>query len=186
MNEIETKFFEAFDNYVFQNPNLELTSSDGCKYAELQIRFNPTESKTTRMLFTNGFSFDLSIFDCENGMKPVSETFSVANDDNKDFGFEGYKPDFIISGKHSPFNYAIEIDGHQWHEKTKEQASYDKRKDRIYVKNCYVPIRFAGTDVYHNVIQCVKEIIEICGNNIYQSLLHCYINNLSKNNGDRK
>ena len=75
--------------------------------------------------------------------------------------FSGYIPDFAIylGGKFEGF--VIEIDGYEWHEKTKEQARIDKEKDRTYIKNSFIPIRFTGYEVYHHVDSCIKEVFEI-------------------------
>ena len=75
--------------------------------------------------------------------------------------FSGYIPDIAIylGGKYEGF--LIEIDGYEWHEKTKEQARIDKEKDRSYIKNSFIPIRFTGYEVYHHVDSCVKELFEI-------------------------
>jgi very-short-patch-repair endonuclease len=57
--------------------------------------------------------------------------------------------------------YCIEIDGHEWHEKTKEQVRADKEKDRAYLKNGFIPVRFTGSEVYHDAKKCVDEFFEI-------------------------
>ena len=68
-------------------------------------------------------------------------------------------PDFILENQYC--NFIIEIDGHEWHEKTKEQAKRDKQKDRAYIKNGYIPIHFTGSEIYHNTKNCVKETLEL-------------------------
>ena len=75
--------------------------------------------------------------------------------------FSGYIPDFVIYINGQAKGYVIEIDGHEWHEKTKEQARVDKEKDRTYLKNNFIPIRFTGSEVYHDVKKCVDEVFEI-------------------------
>lgn len=80
---------------------------------------------------------------------------------SKDEIFEGYIPDFAIYINNLVSGFVIEIDGHEWHEKTKEQVRADKEKDRAYLKNGFIPIRFAGSEVYHNAKRCVDEVFEI-------------------------
>ena len=75
--------------------------------------------------------------------------------------FSGYIPDFAIYINNQNCGFVIEIDGHEWHEKTKEQARADKEKDRAYLKNKFIPVRFAGSEVYHNAKRCVNELFEI-------------------------
>ena len=79
----------------------------------------------------------------------------------RDDCFSGYIPDFAINVNNEKEGFVIEIDGHEWHEKTKEQARVDKEKDRAYLKNNYIPVRFTGYEVYHNVDRCVDDLIDI-------------------------
>lgn len=65
-----------------------------------------------------------------------------------------YRPDFVCN------NCIIEIDGHESH-KTKEQREYDYKRERYFMKQGYFVIRFMGTEVYLNPLECVKEAMEI-------------------------
>lgn len=70
---------------------------------------------------------------------------------------------FIISG-HSlaklnmPFFIAIECDGHEFHEKTKEQAQKDKSKDRFLSSKGLAVFRFTGSEITKNPDKCADEI----------------------------
>lgn len=55
---------------------------------------------------------------------------------------------------------AVELDGHDFHEKTKEQASKDKRKDRALVLAGYTVVRFTGSDVWNNPFLCCRETVD--------------------------
>lgn len=55
----------------------------------------------------------------------------------------------------------IECDGHDFHEKTKEQASSDKKRDRELTKLNIPFLRFTGTDILHDAATAVSEIMEI-------------------------
>lgn len=55
---------------------------------------------------------------------------------------------------------AVELDGHNFHEKTKEQASKDKKNDRVLVSNGYTLIRFSGSDVWNNPFECCRETVD--------------------------
>ena len=52
----------------------------------------------------------------------------------------------------------VEIDGHDFHEKTKEQASRDKKRDRDLLSESYFTMRFSGSDVFNNPDGSVEEI----------------------------
>lgn len=89
--------------------------------------------------------------------------------------FNGYIPDFMITINGLYGGYIVEIDGHEWHERTKEQARADKEKERMYLKNGFIPVRFTGSEVYHNAKMCVNELFEIIFRNsdffIYDELI---------------
>lgn len=52
----------------------------------------------------------------------------------------------------------VEVDGHDYHERTKAQASYDKKRDRDLILEGYRVIRFSGSDVYNHPHECAEDI----------------------------
>jgi len=58
-------------------------------------------------------------------------------------------------------SYAIECDGHDFHEKTKEQVTHDKQRERILLNHFSKVIRFSGSEIYNNANKCVQEVLEI-------------------------
>lgn len=135
MNEIETKFSDAISEYL-KNEKICINNN--------VFRLDKEE-----------FGYQL---DQENGDTFIIFDFKVHP---KDKCFSGYIPDFAIFINGAEQGYVIEIDGHEWHEKTKEQAKADKEKDRSYLKKNFIPIRFTGSEVYHNVDNCIREVFEI-------------------------
>lgn len=75
-------------------------------------------------------------------------------------GTDNFRVDLLIScvvdnvEKH----YAIECDGHEFHQKNKEQVSKDYRKDRILKMYGIDVLRFSGSDIFNDVDECVREI----------------------------
>ncbi len=55
---------------------------------------------------------------------------------------------------------AVETDGHDFHERTKEQAKHDRRKDRFVQAAGLKILRFTGSEVNENPIRCAKEAID--------------------------
>lgn len=56
---------------------------------------------------------------------------------------------------------AVECDGHAFHEKTKEQASRDKRRDREILRAGFPVVRFSGSDIYKSPADCVEQIRDL-------------------------
>ena len=52
----------------------------------------------------------------------------------------------------------IECDGHDYHEKTKEQARRDKARDRALTASGYRVVRFTGSEIYSDPHGCVEEL----------------------------
>lgn len=59
------------------------------------------------------------------------------------------------------YNFAIECDGHEFHEKTKEQAASDRRRERNLMKLGYHVIRFTGSEIYGGSYHCAGDALEI-------------------------
>jgi hypothetical protein len=88
---------------------------------------------------------------------------------------DAYRADFAISnegletesrelqemlGYRGPIRIVVEADGHDFHERTKEQAARDKRRDRELQTAGWTVLRFTGTEIWRDVRACVEQIIE--------------------------
>jgi hypothetical protein len=73
------------------------------------------------------------------------------------------RADFLVAI--GPYFYAgviVEVDGHDFHEKTKEQAARDKSRDRAVLRVSRRPtVRFAGSEIHADPVGCVKEVIAL-------------------------
>jgi very-short-patch-repair endonuclease len=61
---------------------------------------------------------------------------------------------------HGPIRIAVECDGHEFHERTKEQAARDKRRDRALIAEGYRVMRFTGSELFADPHACAEEVIE--------------------------
>lgn len=149
MNEIETKFF----NELIGTLKLE-------KYAIKNAIFDIRDECSD-----GDYSFSMSAESVEDS-RYVTLTIEAQP---KAEIFNGFIPDFAIYINGMNSGYVVEIDGYEWHEKTKEQAMNDKRKDRAFIRNGFIPIRFAGYEVFHNVESCIREVIEtvLCNSQMF-------------------
>jgi very-short-patch-repair endonuclease len=55
----------------------------------------------------------------------------------------------------------IEVDGHQYHERTKEQARRDRSRDRKQISFGWAPLRFTGWEVYTDPAACADEALTV-------------------------
>ena len=79
-----------------------------------------------------------------------------------------YIIDFVVSKKISKsqtMRIAIELDGHEFHEKNKSQVMADERRERAIVTEGLPVLRFSGSEIVRNPRSCVVEIAEYIGKN---------------------
>jgi very-short-patch-repair endonuclease len=83
---------------------------------------------------------------------------------------KSYRADFCITvedwnwkeGKHDQLvKMIVEVDGHDFHEKTKEQAQRDKSRDRHMTADGYMVLRFTGREVFRDTSEVASEIESI-------------------------
>lgn len=72
-------------------------------------------------------------------------------------GYEPYVPDFELSRGNELL--IVELDGHDFHEKSREQAEHDKRRDRWFAAKGLRVIRFTGSEVWRNARACIDEAL---------------------------
>jgi very-short-patch-repair endonuclease len=68
------------------------------------------------------------------------------------FFYETFSSGFFTKG------IVVECDGHDFHEKTKEQVRRDKARDRWLQIQGYPVMRFSGSEIYRDSEACCKEI----------------------------
>jgi very-short-patch-repair endonuclease len=54
----------------------------------------------------------------------------------------------------------VECDGHDFHEKTKEQVKKDKSRDRILQSVGYTVFHFTGSEIYNDCFGCTKQCLD--------------------------
>jgi very-short-patch-repair endonuclease len=89
---------------------------------------------------------------------------------------DNYRVDFVISawtegrvwgGKEGPQDGAprwrkliVECDGHEFHERTKEQAARDRSRDRALTAFGYEVFRFTGSELWRDPLGCARQVSE--------------------------
>jgi len=53
---------------------------------------------------------------------------------------------------------AVECDGHDYHERTKEQAAADRSRDRLLLASGIPVVRFTGTEIWKDPNACAREV----------------------------
>lgn len=75
-----------------------------------------------------------------------------------------YCADFVLNVRHyrgGAVVGVIECDGHDFHEKTKEQAQHDKVRDRYFQSLGLIVLRYTGAELFRDPIACAHGAIQI-------------------------
>lgn len=157
MNAIEQRFYNSFLAYIKGNPKASIHSDSW----EMKIAEYSIEEKN--IVEENEYiGVSLCVLFPSLPKEIRDNNFSVYLNPQSSIGnytvdFELYAEGFLDT----IVKIAIEIDGHDFHEKTKEQAGYDKRRDREISMRDYTVLRFTGSEIYNNAMKCVQEVFNI-------------------------
>lgn len=89
----------------------------------------------------------------------------------------GYRADFAIKRYELKYGGAgrvvlssqtilVECDGHEFHERTKEQASRDKSRDRELHSAGFLVLRFSGSEIWEDPYKCATQIMDCLESNM--------------------
>jgi very-short-patch-repair endonuclease len=146
MNEIETRFYNTFKDIIDRTYiSREIIYNVPC---DIKAYFEEKENMCFNIEVTfNAYEKDI----CIKEICTFEEQCEV----------EGFVADFYIQYGILSEGYVIEIDGHEFHEKTKDQAKRDRERERLLTRKGNIVIRFTGSEVYIDPVKCVKELIQI-------------------------
>jgi very-short-patch-repair endonuclease len=71
-----------------------------------------------------------------------------------------YRPDFSLVNRSGVVKAIVEADGHAFHERTREQATHDKARDREFATAGIHVLRFTGSDIHNNPQRCAQEVLD--------------------------
>lgn len=119
---------------------------------------------------------DLSLWYMKKGTRPedrvgepdcefVNEQFSSVVWVGSQTPVGSYKADFTLtirSWRDEKWRtLVIECDGHDFHERTKQQAAHDRSRDRWMIENGYTVFRFTGSELYRDPIKCAAQAFDM-------------------------
>jgi hypothetical protein len=148
MNEIETLFFDSLKKYIS-------LSNGSMQFSDCRDVLIPNSAEEF-------YSFEGEIRITLDPMSSIS--FSIFPQAPIHANKRKYILDFEICVIHTTesrncimHDFAVEIDGHEWHEKTKEQVARDKARERDLLRSNIRVIRFSGYEVFHDPLKAANE-----------------------------
>lgn len=98
----------------------------------------------------------------------LGDVFEIEPQAEIEINDKKYKVDFLVKFLKEEnlidHEFVIECDGHDFHEKTKEQVKKDKERERNLMENGYVVIRFTGSEIYDSPARCARQALRIIEN----------------------
>lgn len=82
-----------------------------------------------------------------------------------------YRVDFVLGSGMRPNlidSVVIECDGFDFHDRTPEQASRDKARDRYLNQHVKAVARITGREIYRDVDGCLADVLKILGREVGQ------------------
>lgn len=148
-------------------PNLQWIAYNACKILS-EVCESPIEIMlgATVVLCAN--------IDAVIGLPPTMAISCTPNERQKhtftlypQFHWKSYRIDFAIRIRGARQSLVfIECDGHSFHERTKEQAARDRKKDRE-IQQAGIPIlRFTGSEIFRDVGDAALQILQFLNKHI--------------------
>lgn len=111
------------------------------------------------------FAYDLLIF-CDKDKE--TEWLFLSSQYEVELDGKNYRIDLMFDSSecenpnatYKPYKLAIECDGHEFHEKTKEQVKRRNQRDLVLKRNGIDVIHFSGSQIYNDPFTCAKEVID--------------------------
>lgn len=117
------------------------------------------ESPIERMLIE---SFIMSHIYAGKGVPPIDDMDGSTLDPlwgiKTQYKIGNYRADFLFINWEGRV-VLVECDGHDFHERTKEQAARDRKKDREIQAEGYVILRYTGSEIFANPFYCAADVI---------------------------
>lgn len=121
---------------------------------------------TDRILYFNGNDNW-----CESSIERLFlETFDAIRTKDKDTMYDywldpqveigNYRVDFELIN-HKDKKIIVECDGHEFHQKSKQQVEKDNQRERDLKKLGYEVVRFSGSEIFKDAEKCVEDLLDI-------------------------
>lgn len=148
MNEITRKYFEEV--YMTNEEDyIEACIINDCE--------SPIEELFALAFYSNGIRDEIRLMlDAKFG-----EGYSVVLT-KQHIVAKKYRVDFLIrimKDGHTKSAYVVELDGHDFHEKTKAQVKRRNERDRFFASKGITVFHYSGSEVYSNPDDCVLDVL---------------------------
>lgn len=88
---------------------------------------------------------------------------------------DSYRIDIMVSAVfagRTTVRLAVECDGHEFHDRTKQQAAYDRARDRELLVLGIPTVRFTGSEITHSQERCARDVWLVMRRLMNESVSH--------------
>lgn len=164
----DTDSLDDVNEYIGKIKKLASQYRDSMSNAETQLR-----DLTTRFIFAHVKRLVSLFQSCESPLEKAFLIGLVAYDPppyylwarNELFFSQlksgSYRLDFAVQDTRPGIKVNIELDGHNYHEKTEEQAVSDRSRDRVLLQQGWKVVRFHRKEIEEDLESCIKQASEV-------------------------
>lgn len=163
-NQMPDRCKELFFWYL-EESTLGHTQNDACGFFMITNFYIPEECKSP---IEQLFYYAYSIVDFDNEGNDYPSFFLMPQEEIQTQGGR-YYADFVFDSNYlkedgnvpeHPLKLVIECDGHEFHEKTKEQVRRGNERDYNLKVAGYDILHFSGSQIHNEPIECAKKVYE--------------------------
>jgi very-short-patch-repair endonuclease len=151
---IEDRIFESLQTDLLCEIEHEVVALRKCCESEIEVMYGVAAKIILTLNWPGSFKLIPASREAEH-----RETAIVLM---PQYPWQNYRIDWVWRLRSAPKDnfLFIECDGHDFHERTKEQAEHDRSKDRAIQKAGIPILRFTGREIFRDVSSCLTETIE--------------------------
>lgn len=158
---------EVIDEFCEEIGELEEKVDERLSYrlgeylSNISVELEECESPIEKILFIeldkqlrrNAFYYNLDIVE-------IIPQAKIKISDDKE-----YRVDFLVEIRDFRLNIdldvVIECDGHEFHQKTKDQVESDRKRERNILEDGRIVVRFTGSEIFNESPRCARQLIKI-------------------------
>jgi very-short-patch-repair endonuclease len=167
----EARFFEHFEERFDAAVKQRTLENLRTQFIHAAVNFSgesPIEQLLLAALFWTSYGYrnaPVEIWDWETPFgKPQTDVVIAPQ-----YRVGNYRVDFAIFINvvaNEEIRIVVECDGHEFHEKTKEQAAHDKRRDRELQIAGWKVLRFTGSEIWRDHQACADHVSKLAASEI--------------------
>ena len=149
---------------------IERTESKG-DITKLKALYFHGQTKFNNYLTDSILYFNINDNFCESSIERLFlETFDAIRTKNIHTMYDywlnpqveigNYRVDFELIN-HKDKKIIVECDGHEFHQKSKQQIEKDNQRERDLKKLGYEVVRFSGSEIFKDAEKCVEDLLDI-------------------------